>query len=123
MTDEQNSSCHKIIHAAATSAGAIGAGLAQLPMADNLAIMPIQVTMVASLAKVFGKDLSEGAIKGLLSAAAGTVAGRTASQVLFGWVPFLGNAINASSAFGVTEAIGWMIAKQFDNDSSNELDI
>lgn len=121
MTDEQNSSCHKIIHTAATSAGAIGAGLAQLPMSDNLAIMPIQIAMVASLGKVFGRDLSETTIKALLGAAAGTIAGRTASQVLLGWIPFLGNAINASSAFGVTEAIGWKIANDFDKDSSSEL--
>lgn len=121
MTGEQNSSCHKIIHTAATSAGAIGAGLAQLPMSDSLAIMPIQIAMIASLGKVFGRDLSETTIKSLLGAAAATVAGRTASQVLLGWIPIFGNALNASTAFGITEAIGWKIANDFDKDSSSEL--
>ena len=68
MTDSQRSKCKKIIHTAATSAGAVGTGLAQLPMSDNLAIIPIQMTMIASL------------------------------------------------AFGITEAIGWKVANDFDKE-------
>ena len=36
MTDSEKTKCHAIIHSAATAAGAVGAGLAQLPMSDNL---------------------------------------------------------------------------------------
>lgn len=45
--------------------------------------------------------------------AAATV-GRTASQVLVGWIPGIGNAINATTAAGITEAMGWLLAKEFD---------
>lgn len=120
MTDSENSKCHAIIHSAATAAGAVGAGLAQLPFSDNLVIMPIQIGMVASLGNVFGKNLGETAIKSLISAAAGTVIGRSASQALLGWVPVLGNAINASTAFAITESIGWAIANNFAMETAKE---
>lgn len=35
------------------------------------------------------------------------MAGRGISQVLVGWIPGYGNAINATTAAAVTEAIGW----------------
>ena len=120
MTDSENSKCHAIIHSAAVAAGAVGAGLAQIPLSDNVVIMPIQIGMVASLGNVFGKSLGETAIKSLISAAAGTVIGRSASQALLGWIPLLGNAINASTAFTITEAIGWSIANKFADDVEQE---
>ncbi|MBQ3694234.1 MAG: hypothetical protein IJP97_03110 [Synergistaceae bacterium] len=120
MTDSENSKCHAIIHSAAVAAGAVGAGLAQIPLSDNAIIMPIQIGMVASLGNVFGKSLGETTIKSLISAAAGTVIGRSASQALLGWVPVLGNVINASTAFTITEAIGWAIANKFADDVEQE---
>ena len=120
MTTEQRLKCHAIIHAAATAAAGVGAGLAQIPLSDNLLITPIQIGMVASLGQVFGRTLDETAIKGLISAAAGTITGRNIAQALLGWMPGLGNAINASTAFGVTEAIGWAIASNFEEKAKHE---
>lgn len=117
MTDSENTKCHAIIHSAATAAGAVGAGLAQLPMSDNLVIMPIQVAMVAGLGKVFFDErLGEDTIKGLIAAASATVVGRSLSQALIGWIPGVGNVINASTAFTITETIGWAIANKFADD-------
>ncbi len=42
-----------------------------------------------------------------LTAASAEITGRTISQLLVGWIPGWGNAINATTAFSVTEAIGW----------------
>jgi hypothetical protein len=39
------------------------------------------------------------------SAAAATI-GRAASQALIGWIPGIGNIINATTAAAITEAIG-----------------
>lgn len=47
------------------------------------------------------------------SAAAATV-GRTTSQVFIGWIPGLGNIINAATAASITETIGWIMAKEFE---------
>lgn len=114
MTEEQNSSCHKIIHTASVAAAAAGGGLAQLPGSDNAVIVPIQIGMIVSLGKVFGKSITKSFATSLLATAGATVGGRMISQVLFGWFPILGNALNASTAAGVTEAIGWWIADYFD---------
>ena len=120
MTNSENSKCHAIIHSAAVAAGAIGAGLAQIPLSDNLLIMPIQIGMVTSLGNVFGKSLTESTIKSLIASASATVIGRSASQALLGWIPLLGNAINASTAFTLTEAIGWVIANNFADEAEQE---
>lgn len=114
MTDEQRKKCHAIIHAASVAAGGVGAGLAQVPLADNAVITPIQLTMTMSLGKVFGRTVAESAAKAALSQVAVSTVGRTVSQVLVGWIPGFGNAVNASTAAGITEALGWAIAREFD---------
>ena len=96
-----------IIHSASAAAAAAGAGLAQIPTSDNVIITPIQTTMIVSIANVYGQSLSRKAALSILAAATAGVAGRTISQVLIGWIPGYGNAINATTAFSITEAIGW----------------
>lgn len=115
MTQTQKDECHGIIHTASAAAGAAGAGLAQIPGSDNLVIAPIQLTMVIALGKVFGKQISESAANAAIASAAANTIGRTATQFLVGWIPGWGNTINATTAAGLTEAMGWLIADQFDN--------
>lgn len=116
MTADQRSKCHAIIHTASASAAAAGAGLAQLPGSDNAVITPIQLAMTVSLGAVFGIQLTQSAAAALASVAAATV-GRAVSQVLVGWIPGLGNAINASTAAALTESVGWLLAKEFASQS------
>jgi len=113
MTDGQTARCHGIIHTASLMAAAVGGGLAQAPGSDSLVIVPIQVTMVTLLGQVFGFSLTESAARAALATATTTIIGRTISQVLIGWVPILGNIINATTAAGVTEAVGWVVANDF----------
>ena len=109
MNAKQKKECHTIIHTASVAAGGVGAGLAQIPGSDNAVITPIQLTMTISLGRVFGKSLSEASAKAALASVAAATVGRTASQVLV-----IGNAINATTAAGITEAMGWLLAKEFD---------
>lgn len=117
MTIREKNLCGGIIHSASAAAGAVGAGLAQVPGSDNLVITPIQLTMAISLGKVFGITLDQSAAKAAVSSAAAATVGRTLSQVLFGWFPCVGNIINATTAAGVTEAIGWIMAEEFERQS------
>lgn len=120
MTKDEQKKCHAIIHAASAAAGGVGAGLAQIPGSDNTVITPIQLTMTISLGKVFGLTLGESSAKAALaSVAAGTI-GRTLSQLLVGWIPGVGNAINATTAAGLTETIGWILAKEFDEQAKGK---
>ena len=105
-----------VIHFAATSAGTVGAGLAQIPTSDNLVITPIQLAMIAAVAKIQGKTLDEAAAPTILSSLSASVVGRGVSQLAVGWVPGYGNVINASTAFAITEAVGWAAFKYFEGD-------
>lgn len=113
MPDDIKKKCHAIIHSAAVSTGAVGTGMAQIPLADNAVITPIQIGMIISLGKVFGLRITEGVANGVIASCAATIAGRGITQVLWGWIPGLGNAINTATAAGLTEAVGWVAAKQF----------
>lgn len=105
--------CHAIIHTASVSAGAIGAGLAQIPCSDNAVITPIQLTMTVALGRVFGLELTDSAARASLASVAAATLGRTASQLLLGWIPVAGNIVNACTAASLTEAIGWLLAEDF----------
>lgn|SRR5574344_2192925 len=114
MTDKQNKECNGIIHTNACAAAAVGAGLAQIPGSDNVALVGIEVEMAIALGHVFGISLSQSSAASMVAGAAGTLAGRSISQFLLGWIPGIGNGINAATAASVVEALGWSIAKIFD---------
>jgi len=114
VTRNQREECHAIIHAASLAAAGVGGGLAQIPLSDNVVIVPIQVAMIAGLGKVFGVHITDAAAKGIALGMVGSFVGRTVSQILVGWIPGVGNAINATTAAGITEAMGWAVADRFE---------
>lgn len=118
LSEKQREKCQKIIHAAAAAAGAAGTGLAQIPLADNAVITPIQIGMIIKLGHELGCDINETVAKGIISGAGAAFIGRGVSQALWGWIPFAGNAINTATAAGLTEAIGWMAVKEFSSKKS-----
>lgn len=113
LTEEQRSKCEFIIHGASVAAGGVGTGLAQLPVIDTAVITPIQIGMITSLGAVFDIRVTEGMAKGIITSMGAAVVGRGVSQLLLGWIPGLGNAINTATAAGLTEAIGWAAVKHF----------
>lgn len=62
--------------------------------------------MTVSLGRVFGIELTDSAARAAIASAAAATVGRTASQLLFGWIPIAGNIINAITAATITESIG-----------------
>lgn len=113
MTDYERNKCHAIIHSTSALAGGVGAGLAQIPTSDNAILIPLQVGMIISLGAVFSMELTESAARATLATTTATLVGRGLSQVLCGWIPIVGNVINACTATGITETIGWAIANSF----------
>ena len=120
MTKDEKSKCHAIIHAASAAAAAIGGGLAQLPGSDTVPITAIQVGMVISLGAVFGQNIPKTTAKSIVGGAVASMGGRTISQFLVGWLPVAGNLINATTAAGITEGLGWIAAEQFAKGDSHE---
>ena len=113
LSSEEQKACHSIIHTASASAAAVGAGLAQLPLADNVIITPIQVTMIISLGKVFEQEITQTVAKGLLGGFIANFVGRGVAQVAFGFLPGIGNVSNAVTAATITESIGWLCVDHF----------
>lgn len=118
MTNKQIGLCNGIIHSASVAAGAVGGGLSQIPLSDNMIITPIQLTMTVSLGKVFGIKLDESSAKAALGSAVAAKIGRAFSQIMLGWIPGLGNTINAATAASLTEAMGWSLAKEFEKEAN-----
>jgi uncharacterized protein (DUF697 family) len=104
-----------VIHGAAVAAAAVGGGLAQIPVSGSLVITPIQISMIIALGSLHEKTLDKSSALGVLASAYGPYVGRTISQLLIGWIPGIGNAINAGTAFVVTESIGWAAHNIFSN--------
>ncbi len=113
ITSAQYAKCHAIIHGASAASSAVGLGLAQLPCSDSAVIIPIQTGMAIALAGVFGIGLTKSAAEAAVATGLATTAGRTVSQILVGWIPGVGNIINACTAAAVTEGIGWLLVEQF----------
>lgn len=113
ITDEQRKKCNAIIHTHSTMCAGVGTGLAQIPLADNAVITPIQVAMIIELGLVFDQKISKTIAQSIISSTSASVIGRGVTQVLFGFIPGIGNAINTATAAGLTEAIGWMAVKNF----------
>lgn len=110
---DQMNKCNAIIHGASVAAGGVGTGMAQISLADNAVITPIQIGMIIALGKVFDQEVSKSAATAILGSMAASFVGRGVSQVLVGWVPLLGNAVNTATAAGITEAIGWTVVDNF----------
>ncbi len=121
MPKDLYNKCNVIIHGTSVACGAIGAGLAQLPCADTVPITTAQVGMVIALGQVFELNITDGVAKGIVTGMSGSYIGRGIVQVAFGWIPVAGNAINTATAAGLTEAIGWVAADQFYNQSLDNI--
>jgi uncharacterized protein (DUF697 family) len=73
--------------------------------------------MILTLGGIFGIRLNQTTAEASLASATATMVGRGISQLLIGWIPLIGNATNAITAFSITETIGWVVCSDFDNRS------
>jgi uncharacterized protein (DUF697 family) len=109
-----NQKVHGVIHTASAAAAGVGAGMAQAPGADAPVICAIQTTMIVAVAELHGASITKTVAADLLLTFSATLAGRGLSQLLVGWIPGFGNAINATTAAAFTEAVGWAASEYFE---------
>lgn len=74
--------------------------------------------MLVALGKVFDIEFTKSAAKNVLVSQCGSTVGRAISKVAVGWLPGVGNIVNATTAVTVTEALGWMLAEDFAKQAS-----
>jgi uncharacterized protein (DUF697 family) len=113
MTPLQKRNTRRIIHGAAALGALVGGGLAQLPASDNVVLVPLEIIMVVLLGNVFGMRLRHSYRTALIVGTSATMIGRGISEVLVGWIPGLGNVLDAATAFAVIEVLGWVVAGEF----------
>ena len=112
---------HAIIHSFSVLSAGVGAGLAQLPGSDAPVLVSLQTAMILALAHRRVVTLDEAAATQLVLTFGATMAGRTVSQVLVGWIPGWGNVINATTAAALTEGVGWLAVEWFDTSGRQAL--
>ena len=105
--------CETIVHASSVAAAA-AASVTIIPGSDSVAIMPIQVAMVAALAKEYDLDLSTSLVKSVVYASLGSIAGRAGAGLRTRFIPIAGNLVRASVAFSVTEALGHLVLERLE---------
>ena len=108
---------HRIIHAASLTAAIIGCS--PLPFSDAFLLVPVQLTMMARLHKLFGQPWSESLGKSLSKELVVVSLGRSAVGNLVKFVPAVGTvtgaAINATVASAITESLGWVTVKMLND--------
>ena len=117
MRDLKSSSetrkCRRIIHGAALAGAVVAGGLAQIPASDNAVLVPIEILMVLALGRVFRVPFRHSYRTSVIVGTAATMLGRGISEILLGWIPVFGNLLDALTAIGVIEMLGWMIVRDF----------
>ena len=108
---------HRIIHAASLTAAIIGCS--HIPFSDAFLLVPVQLTMMARLHKLFGQPWSESLGKSLSKELVVVSLGRSAVGNLVKFVPAVGTvtgaAINATVASAITESLGWITVKMLND--------
>ena len=103
--------CHGIIHGCSLKSAVWGA--IPIPFADAIPICGTQVGMVIALGKVFGFPVGKSVAKSIALTGVAMQVGRFLAANASKVVPIKGSIVGATTAFALTEALGWMVADDF----------
>ncbi len=117
VDDQMRKKAHNIIHAASLTAAIIGCS--PIPFSDAFLLVPVQLTMMARLHKLFGQSWSASLGKSLSKELVLIGLGRSAVGNILKLVPVVGTvtgaAVNATVAMSITEALGWLTVKMLND--------
>jgi uncharacterized protein (DUF697 family) len=123
VDEEKRKKCHKTVHAASLTAAIIGCS--PIPFSDAFLLVPVQLTMMSRLHKLFGKSWSESLGKSLSRELIVVGLGRGAVGNILKLIPAVGTvagaAINGVVASTITESLGWVTVKML-NDGEDIFD-
>ncbi|MDT2845632.1 MULTISPECIES: YcjF family protein [Enterococcus] len=123
VDQETRKKCHTTVHVASLTAAIIG--LSPIPFSDAFLLVPVQLTMMARLHKIFGQSWSESLGKSLTKELVVVSFGRSAVGNILKFIPVVGTisggAVNAVVAMAITESLGWVTVKML-NDGEDIFD-
>ncbi len=105
---------HAQVVVATTTLAATGVGAAPIPFSDCVALVPVQLSMIATITVIFGFDINKSILTTFLSSTIGaggaTVLRKTIVTNLIKFIPgagtVVGGAISAGTAGVITAALG-----------------
>lgn len=92
-------------------AAAAAAGATPIPFSDSAVLVPIQLTLMASIAHTYDVKIDRATTAALAATAAATAAGRSLVTGLIKLVPGFGSVVGGAIAAGVASAITWAIGQ------------
>ena len=101
------------IHAFAVAHAATAFICAQLLVADKVILTGLTVAMILTLANICDVDMDRTMATTIATLLVAEFLGVYGAMLLIQWIPFVGNAANATATFTVTEIIGWALFKLF----------
>lgn len=108
---------HQTIHFASLTSAIIG--FSPIPFSDAFLLVPVQLTMMSRLHKVFGRSWSENLGKNLTRELVVVGLGKSAVGNLIKFIPVAGTVtggvINATVAVAITETLGWVTVKMLND--------
>lgn len=116
--DLERKASQSTTHIAASVAAAAAAAAVPIPFSSAAILVPIQLSMMARIAQLYGLGLDKSALLAIASTSAATSMGRAAATSLLKFIPgagtVAGGVINAGVASGVTLAMGhaWLVVCQ-----------
>lgn len=123
VDDETRKKCHQTIHSASLTAAIIGCS--PIPFSDAFLLVPVQITMMARLHKIFGQSWTKSLAKSMSKELIVVGLGKSAVGNIMKIVPAVGTVtgavVNASVASVITEALGWVTVKML-NDGEDLFD-
>lgn len=123
VDEETKRKTHATVHAASLTAAIIGCS--PIPFSDAFLLVPIQLTMMGRLHKIFGQKFSENIGESLTRELVITSLGKSAVGNLMKLIPAVGTvagaAVNAVVASTITQALGWVTVKML-NDGEDIFD-
>lgn len=115
MTDENRRAiATKIIDDTAASAATMTAVFSQVPGMGAATLTKLYFEMAAKIATLFDQELKSQEARTLVLAACNRYAKSIVEKSVLGWIPLLGNAINAKITYDLTQNVGWYFYDYFD---------
>lgn len=117
VDEEVLKKCHRTIHAASLTAAIIGCS--PIPFSDAILLVPVQITMMARLHKIFGQSWTKSLAKSMSKELIVVGLGKSAVGNIMKIIPAVGTvagaAVNATVASVITEALGWVTVKMLND--------
>lgn len=93
------------------STAAAAAGATPIPFSDAALLVPIQLTMMASVSHIYDINLDRAVTASLAATAAATTAGRTAVSNLVKLVPGFGSLVGGAISASIASAFTWSMGQ------------